>query len=1052
METGGGAFDLVGAEREVLAFWRERDVFGKSLGKNPRSRAYAFYDGPPFATGLPHHGHLLAGTIKDIIPRYQTMRGRYVERRFGWDCHGLPVEHEIDKKLGMSAQEAVGRLGVAGYNRECRSIVDRYVDEWERTVARMGRWVDFENDYKTMDRPFMESVWWVFRRLWDKGLVYRGTRVVPFSTALGTVLSNFEASQNYKDVRDEAVTVLFPLEGEDASLAVWTTTAWSLPANLALCVGPEIDYAKVRDKGLGRDVIMAQARLPAYGKGRDLEVLASFKGEALEGRRYAPLFGFFAGERARGAFRVLTDGYVTTRAGTGVVSIAPAFGEDDERVAREAGIGASACPVDDAGRFTGEAPPYRGLHVKEAEKAVIGDIEAASRLYERAHVTHSYPFCYRSDTPLIYKAIPSWYVRVTAIKDRILACNDRINWTPGHIKDGRFGKWLAGAKDWSISRNRVWGTPLPVWENAEDGKRICVGSVEELERLTGARVGDLHRDAVDHLEFRAGDGPGTYRRVPEVLDCWFESGSMPYAQAHYPFENKEAFERSFPAEFISEGIDQTRGWFYTLTVLSTALFDKPAFKNAIVSGMVMAHDGKKMSKRLKNYTEPDRLMETHGADALRLYLVSGGLVRGEEQRFSDDGVKEMARRVLLPWYNAFKFFRTYAEVDGWRAGRGGEGAAHVTDRWILSELETLKGRLARDLDSYRLQGAAASAARFIDNLTNWHIRLNRGRFWGEGLDGDKARAFSTLHEALLELSTLMAPFTPFLAEHVHRGLGPFGGSGGNSAGEESVHLRDWPGPDASRADRSLEESMGRMQRVVLLGRRGRAKAGVKVKIPLPRAVVVHRDEAVLRGIRELEPCIKSELNVKEVAYEKDEGRFVRLKALPNLPELGRRLGPRTGRVAALVRAMPPDAVAKVEAGGSVVLDGERLGGGDVLVVREPAPGSEAMVDGDVSLVLDAEPTEDLLLEGLAREAVARIQRTRREMGLSVDDRIHVRHRSRGRLLEAIRRHGDRIGREVLALTIEEAPAGGGAAGAGEDGGERRFDVEGEPLGLLLKKA
>ncbi|MFM8354499.1 MAG: isoleucine--tRNA ligase, partial [Gammaproteobacteria bacterium] len=558
-------FSFVDMEHQVLALWSRENVFQASLDRTRDQSPYIFYDGPPFATGLPHHGHIVASTIKDIVPRYWTMQGRHVMRRFGWDCHGLPIEHEIDKLLNMSARDAVATLGVAGYNDQCRSIVQRYVAEWRTTITRLGRWVDFDNDYKTMDPWYMESVWWVVKQLWDQGLVYQGVKVMPLSTALGTPLSNFEANSNYQDVQDPAVTVLFRLLDEDAWLAAWTTTPWTLPANLLICVGPDIEYVKVRDEALGRDLYLAADRLASYG---DLPVLARVRGRDLVGRRYAPLFPYFADKAAEGAFQVVMDDYVTADSGTGLVHQAPAFGEDDYRVTRAAGVDAFVCPVTLQGEFTDEVPDFAGRHVKEADRDIIRMLKEQGALYRQEVIQHSYPFCYRSDTPLIYRAIPSWYVAVTRIVDRLLAANEQIRWVPDHIKHGRFGNWLAGAIDWSISRNRVWGTPIPIWINDTTDQRICIGSIDELERYTGVRVQDLHREHVDPLTFQIPGEPGIYRRIEEVLDCWFESGSMPYAQLHYPFENEALFSAGFPAEFIAEGLDQTRGWFYTLTVLA----------------------------------------------------------------------------------------------------------------------------------------------------------------------------------------------------------------------------------------------------------------------------------------------------------------------------------------------------------------------------------------------------------------------------------------------------------------------------------------------------
>jgi len=1010
-ENTESGFSFVETEHEVLKLWREKDIFKKSLEQTKTKQPYIFYDGPPFATGLPHHGHLLASTLKDIIPRYFTMKGRYVSRRFGWDCHGLPVEHEIDKKLGMSAQDAVKKLGVKGYNDECRSIVDRYVNEWEKTVTRIGRWVDFKNDYKTMDVTFMESVWWVFKQLWEKNLVYQGTRVVPFSTALGTVLSNFEAGQNYQDVQDPAVTVKFKLKDEDKYVLAWTTTPWTLPSNLALCAGADIDYVLVEEAG--EKLILAKDRLESYSKKREMKVLEEFKGSTLKGKRYEPLFPFFANEADNGCFVILNDNYVSTDAGTGIVHTAPGFGEDDNRIMKEAGITSIVCPVDDAGKFTKEVPPYQGIQVKEADKQIMKDLKEAGKMFEQGVLVHSYPFCYRSDTPLIYKAIPSWYVSVEKIKDRLLASNKQINWVPDHLQNGRFGKWLEGARDWSISRNRVWGTPLPIWHNEESGNFKCVGSIEELDKLSGVKVSDLHREHVDNIEFKVDGEAGTYKRITEVLDCWFESGSMPYAQLHYPFENKELFDQGFPAEFIAEGLDQTRGWFYTLTILSTALFDKPAFKNVIVNGIVMAEDGKKMSKRLKNYTAPDELMETYGADALRLYLINSGLVKAEEQRFSDAGVKEMVRKALLPWMNSFKFLHTYAGVDNWNAKDHFILSDNITDQWLLSNLQTLKKNIAKEMEAYHLYNVVPALFNFIEDLTNWYIRLNRNRFWGEGLTDDKKKAFSTLYTAVRELSIAMAPFAPFLSEHVYQQLSAFAGH----SQPESVHLCDYPVANEELIKPSLEDAVGRMQQLILLGRQKRVQENIKVKTPLRRLSVIHKDKALLEEISKLEEYIKGELNVKEIVYETDEAKFINLYAKPNLPVLGKRLGKEMGRYMKAIQGLGASDLEKLEQNGELEIQGQKFVSDDFLIFREAKPGTSALSNRLISIDLDCKLDDSLIREGLAREVVNRIQKTRKDIGLKVDDRVSVQYECDGELEKAISEHKDYICGETLASEL-----------------------------------
>ena len=1018
--ASGTTFSFVDMEHRVLELWARHDVFRRSLAATRDGKPYVFYDGPPFATGLPHHGHLVASVLKDVVPRYWTMKGRYVQRRFGWDCHGLPIEQEIDRSLGLSAKEAVAKLGVAGYNAECRGIVERHVAEWRKTITRLGRWVDFDDDYKTMDAFYMESVWWVVKRLWDKGLIYQGLKVMPVSTALETVLANFEAGQSYLDVQDPAITVLFRLEDEDAHLAAWTTTPWTLPANLAICARADMDYVKVRDAAAERTLYLAAARLPAYAdKHPRLEVVATLKGADLVGRRYRPLFDYFTRERERGAFVVVADDYVTAEEGTGLVHQAPAFGEDDLRVVRNAGIDAFVCPVTMGGHFTEAVTDFAGRFVKDADAEIIRHLEGTGALFERDVIVHSYPHCYRTARPLIYRAVPSWFVRVTAIRDQLLAANAQVRWVPDHIKQGRFGNWLQGATDWAISRNRVWGTPLPIWVNDVTGNTVCIGSLEALEARTGVRVGDLHREHVDPLTFTLPGEQGVYRRVEEVLDCWFESGAMPYAQQHYPFENKRVFEEGFPAEYIAEGLDQTRGWFYTLMVLSAALFEKPAFRNVIVNGLVLAEDGKKMSKSLRNYTPPDDLMEAHGADALRLHLISSGLVRGEEQRFADAAVRDMVRRALLPWHNALTFLQTYARIDGWRAGGAPPRGDNILDRWILSRLQTLKRDIATEMERYRLYNVVPALFAFIGDLTNGYIRLNRQRFWGEGLTDDKRCAYHALRTAVRDLSVAMAPFAPFLAEHVHQALREQDGDGADGA--VSVHLCGYPEADEALVEPRLEQAVERMRQVIELGRRKREQERIGLRTPLACATIVHRDAAMLREIGALERYVQAELNVKAVRYEQDEGRYITLAAKPNFPVLGKRLGKRMKAFAAKIRALDADAINAFQEDGGVTIDGERFDSRDIDVTRAAKPGSGAVSNRQVTVVLDCALTDALVREGWAREVVRHIQTARKDSGFAVTDRIRVRYAAAPALAAAIATHREHIAAETLARTLAAAP-------------------------------
>ena len=1034
-------FSFVEMEHDILKLWRDTDAFQQSLANTRGKKPYIFYDGPPFATGLPHHGHLVASTIKDVVPRYWTMKGRYVMRRFGWDCHGLPVEHEIDKQLGMSAQDALEKLGVAGYNNECRAIVQRYVKEWRHTITRIGRWIDFDNDYKTMDAWYMESVWWVFKQLWDKGLIYQGVKVVPVSTALGTPLANFEATSNYQDVQDPAITVLLKLLDEDAYLAIWTTTPWTLPSNLAVCVGDDIDYSLVRDPESGKAIYLATERLAHYQGDNEFSVLATVSGRELVGRRYTPVFDYFAEKSEEGAFVVISGEYVTTDSGTGLVHQAPAFGEDDYKAFQASGLEAFACPVTLQGEFTDEVPDFAGRHVKDADKDIIAVLKASDALYRQEVIQHSYPYCYRSDTPLIYRAIPSWYVRVTAIKDNLKLANEKINWVPEHIKHGRFGNWLDGAIDWSISRNRVWGTPLPVWINDETGSALCVGSIEELYNYTGERVDDLHREYVDALTFQIDGEAGTYRRIEEVLDCWFESGSMPYAQLHYPFENEDVFKAGFPAEFIAEGLDQTRGWFYTLTVLGAALFERPAFRNVIVNGMVMAEDGKKMSKSLRNYTPPDELMETYGADALRLYSINSGLVKGEEQRFADSGVRDMVRRALLPWYNAYSFLRTYAEIDQWSPEKGQHEGENVLDQWIMSRLQTLKQTVATEMEGYRLYNVVPALFAFIEDLTNWYIRLNRGRFWGEEISADKIAAYSTLYEVLMELSKVMAPFAPFLSEHLYQALAELAGQ---SAQPNSVHLCDYPEAESVKVKPGLETAVERMQQVILLGRQKREEVKIGLRTPLSSLTIINSDEALLDDMRRIERYVQEELNVQSVAYSTDESAYIELCAKPNFPLLGKRLGKRMKSFAAVIDVLTPEQIAQLQQSGQLELtvDGETevFSAEEVRVQQQARAGTNTLSNSQIAVDLDCHLTPELIRGGYAREVVNRIQRARKDMNFAVSDRVAVNYTAKGELAQAIGEHRDYVMHETLCVALADALDEAAAIETEIDGQALRFTV------------
>ncbi|KKZ65490.1 isoleucyl-tRNA synthetase [[Emmonsia] crescens] len=1009
------AVDFPKEEEAVLKRWKEIGAFERQVELSRGRTPYTFYDGPPFATGLPHYGHLLASTIKDIIPRYWSMKGRYVERRFGWDTHGVPIEYEIDKALGMSGSEAVEKLGLEKYNAECRAIVMRFAAEWRQTIDRLGRWIDFDNDYKTMDTPYMESLWWIVKQLFDKGMIYRGYKVMPYSTALNTPLSNFEAQQNYKDVQDPAIVVSFPLlDDPQTNLLAWTTTPWTLPSHTSLAAHPDFEYVKIHDVSSGKNYILIEPLLKTLYKDpkkAKYQVLERFKGSTMKGWRYQPLFDYFYEEFKDVGFRVLNATYVTADDGVGLVHQAPAFGEEDYNVAVENGVVTDTRlppnPVDERGCFTSEVRDFAGQPVKVADKAIIKHLKAAGRLVVDAQITHSYPFCWRSDTPLIYRAVPSWFIKIGPIIPQMLEGIEDSYWVPSFVKDRRFASWIANARDWNISRNRYWGTPIPLWASEDFKEIIAIGSVEELRQLSGytGELTDLHRDKIDHITIPSKQGKGVLRRVEEVLDCWFESGSMPYASQHYPFENKENFEKSFPGDFIAEGLDQTRGWFYTLTVIGTHLYGKLPFKNCVVNGIVLAEDGKKMSKRLKNYPDPTLIMDRYGSDPLRLYLINSPVVRAEPLRFKESGVKEIVAKVLLPLWNSYKFFeaqvallKKIGEVDYVFDPAAEATNTNVMDRWILASCQSLLKFVNQEMAGYRLYTVVPRLLGLIDNTTNWYIRFNRKRLKGElGLD-DTLHALNTLFEVLYTLVRGLAPFTPFITDNIYLRLLPHIPKSLQAEDNRSVHFLPFPEVREELFDEVIERQVGRMQKVIELGRIARERRSIGLKSPLKTLIVIHQDQQYLDDVRSLEGYILEELNIRDLILSSDEDKYnVQYSVTADWPTLGKKLKKDAQKVKKVLPSLSSNDVKRFVADKKMVVDNIELVDGDLVIKRGLKDDSsskdlETNTDDDVLIILDAVLYPELAEEGLAREIVNRVQRLRKKAGLVPTDDVGMEYR------------------------------------------------------------
>ena len=990
-------------EEEVLAFWNEDRTFWKSLDKTKNGKPYVFYDGPPFATGLPHYGHILTSYVKDTVPRYHTMQGRFVDRTWGWDCHGLPIEYEVEKKLAISGKAEIQEYGIGKFNEKCRDIVLGYAGEWEKAVGRIGRWVDFSRQYKTMDLTFMESVLWIFSELFKKGLVYESPRVVAYCNRCMTPLSNFETGldDSFRERDDMAITVRFREKADPTrSFLAWTTTPWTLPSNLALALGADMTYVLVQ---IAQDdkVWIAKERMEAYKKflPEDPKIIEEVKGAALLGRKYTPLFPYAVGEKTH---VVLEGSFVDTSTGTGIVHMAPAFGEDDYNLCVSQGIEIFD-PVDHQGKFTEAAPDLAGMSVFESNKVVARRLREDGSLFAQENYRHRYPHCWRCDQPLIYRAISSWYVKVAENRDKLLSCNEDINWVPGHIGTGRFKNWIADARDWSVSRNRFWGTPIPVWKCGTCGKLEVPGSIAELEAKTGQKVDDLHRPYCDDLSWACScEGcSGAMKRVPEVFDCWFESGAMPYGQAHYPFENKEWFDANYPASFIVEYIAQTRGWFYTLVVEGALLKNQAPFTNCICHGVVLAEDGRKMSKRLKNFPDPMDVVNKYGSDALRIYLLSSPVVRGLDLRFSERDVEDAVRRYLIPFWNVFHFYTSYAALaEGYEPTRL-ETATQLADRHLLAELEELRKAVAGSVEAYDLPRCYQAILEFIDTLSGWYVRLNRPRFWTETLTEDARQAFDTLYTAILEASRIFAPFIPFAMDHIHKHL-----TG------ESVHLADWPVAVPGREDVKLTAEIATVRRVIECGRSIREKVRINLRQPLSSILVAGVDPATVEPYKAL---IEEQVNVKGVEFPAGADSFAARAVQLDAKKLGPLLKGAFGPTLAAAKAGSYE----IGADGALTAAGTRVEPGDFTIAWE-ALSEDVGVAASQSLVvgLNLAVTPELKREGCARTLNRLIQDQRKKLDLAYDQRVKLGIVADGVWKEALDAHLGWLTEQCLAVGVE----------------------------------
>ena len=1031
--------NFVEREKETLKFWKDNQIFEKSVQLRQGAPAYTFFDGPPTANGKPHIGHVLTRAMKDIIPRYKTMRGYDVLRKAGWDTHGLPVELEVEKELGLDGKEQIEQYGVIPFIQKCKESVWKYKGEWEVMSDRMGFWADMDNPYITYDNDYIESEWWALKAIYEKGLLYKGHKIVPYCPRCGTALSSHEVAQGYKEVKETSATVRFRVPDEENTyFLAWTTTPWTLPSNVSLCVNPDVTYAYVRVDGK-ETLIMAKDLIGTVLEGHDTEIIKEVVGRELEYKHYEPLFE--CTRKAAGgkdAFYVMVDDYVTTTDGTGIVHNAPAFGEDDYRVCKKYDL-PFVQMVDSKGEMCG-GTPWDGVFVKKADPMVLKDLDERGLLFAAPRFEHSYPFCWRCDTPLIYYARSSWFIAMTKVKDRLIDYNRRINWIPETIKEGRMGNFLENVIDWGISRERYWGTPLPVWVCDKCGKIHVVGSRKELSELTGCDENvELHKPYVDPLTWKCECG-GTMRREPVVIDCWFDSGSMPFAQWHYPFENKDKFERRYPANFISEAIDQTRGWFYTLSAIAACLFDSPAFLNCIVLGHVQDKEGRKMSKHIGNVVDPWVLLDNQGADAVRWYFYTSSMP-WLPNRFSAEAVSESQRKYMGTFWNTYAFYILYADIDNFDPTRHKLVRENLTpmDRWILSRLNTLMGHVEAYLDDLKMTEAGREMQDFMDDLSNWYVRRCRERYWGKDMTADKEAAYMTLYTVLRTMALISAPFTPFMSETMYQNMVRTV----DKSAPESIHLCDWPKKDESFIDPELEANMAAVLDIVVLGRSARNAANIKNRQPVASMYVQGKALPDMYV-----SIIADELNVKEVRFVDDASSFISYRVKPQLKTLGPRYGKLLPKINQYLagEGVGNAVVAAHNRGESYKFDIDgteiSLAAEDVLVSTEENAGFVTVTEHDLSVVLDTNLTPELIEEGFVREIVSKVQTMRKEAGFEVTDHIVLSHHGNSLIEGIFARHGAEIAADTLADSIKP-----GASGYVKD-----WEINGESVTLGVEKS